>query len=130
MAKDALAHTTHHETAEGVGPNRGHAEQQPGAQGEADGVDASIRREERRQVRLESDVLGRIVRFGRRPVTEQVGADDLSTGVGEQVHPSGLAPVAPERRGEAVHEENRRWHSAPLYGDFSPCPRRARRNPR
>ena len=97
MAKNALAHAADHDAAERVRPAGGDTEQHPGAQGEADGVDYSFWREEHRQVGLESDISGRIVRFGGRPVTEQVGGDDLPAGVGEQVHPTWLAPVAIER---------------------------------
>ena len=52
---------------------------------------------------------GRIVGFLGLAVAEQVHADDRVALLLQDVDPAGLAPVALERRGEAVHQQDRKF---------------------
>jgi hypothetical protein len=40
-------------------------------------------------------------------MTEQIQGDDLSAGLGKEIHPTGLSPLSLKGRGKAMDEEDR-----------------------
>ena len=100
------SHSPGDEAAEPLRVAGDQAEEDPTAEGEADGVHLALGREHGGHAGVQVGVGGRVVRLGRVAVAEQVDGDGLAAGVGQQVDPPGLPPVAFERRREAMHEEN------------------------
>ena len=85
---------------------RGNPQEQVGAHRKTDGVDRSRRRQGLDDVLLEMSVGGGIVGFLGFAVPEQVHPDDLVALLLQEVDPAGLTPVALERRGEAMDQQD------------------------
>jgi hypothetical protein len=92
----------------------GGGQEQRCTEGEADGIDGTVGQHGGHRAREIGVGLG-VVGFGGRSVPREVQWDDDPAGVGEQVDPSRFAPVALERRGEPVDQEDRKGgHSGRL----------------
>ena len=87
------AHTADDDLAEPLRVAGGDAEQDPGTEGEADGVEFTLWGHRGLNAGLEVGICGGIVRFVGLAVSEQVRADDFTPGFGEQIGESGVPPV-------------------------------------
>ena len=121
-----------HDALEQLGPAGGQAQRRDRAEREADDVDRPVGQgvgDARRHV----GVLGRVVRLGGLAVAEQVDADDLAAGVGEQLGEPALAPRRLERPAPPVDEDDRRSvvrHARTVRRGSAARPIRAIRVPR
>jgi len=115
--EDVPAHPEGDDPPETAGPVGGQAEQQPGPEGETDGVEGAVAAgQPLGDVALEIGVGGRVAGLVGRAVAEDVDGHDLPAGVGQQVEPAVLAPGAGRGGGEAVEEYDgdRRGHLGPV----------------
>ena len=107
VLEDVAPDTSQYQRMETLGMTQGGTEQCEGPEREADGVDRSVG-QGGEQPGLQIGVGLGVMGLGRCPVTEEVDADRLATGIGEESHQAGPFPGLGGRSAPPVDEDHRR----------------------